>query len=64
MPREKETYRLQLERLLERYKDKEILTYKEVSEYTGRSYRALKRQFKADERLGGIPLTTLAYRLS
>lgn len=64
MPKERETYRLQLELISERFPDNEILTYKQVTEYTGKSYRYLKRVFKDCERLDGIPRTMLAHKLS
>ena len=40
MPREKESYRDNLERLMDRFPGKEILSFTEVSQYTSR----LKRQ--------------------
>lgn len=41
MPREKESYRDNLERLMDRFPGKEILSFAEVSQYTGMGYRAL-----------------------
>lgn len=41
MPREKESYRDNLERLMDRFPGKEILSFAEVTEYTGMGYRAL-----------------------
>ena len=41
MPREKESYRDNLERLMDRFPGKEILSFSEVSQYTGMGYRAL-----------------------
>lgn len=42
MPREKEAYRDNLERLMERFPGKEVLSFKEVSQFTGMGYYALK----------------------
>ena len=42
MPREKESYRDNLERLMDRFPGKEILSLTEVSQYTGMGYRQLK----------------------
>ncbi len=36
MPREKPTFRLELEQLRERFPDKNVLTKKEIMEYTGK----------------------------
>lgn len=36
MAREKETYRLELEQILNRFGGKHIISFKEVQEYTGR----------------------------
>ena len=41
MPREKESYRDNLERLMDRFPGKEILSFTEVSQYTGMGYRQL-----------------------
>ena len=41
MPREKESYRDNLERLMDRFPGKEILSLTEVSQYTGMGYRQL-----------------------
>ena len=38
MPREKESYRDNLERLMDRFPGKEILSLTEVSQYTGMGY--------------------------
>lgn len=63
MPREKESYRDNLERLMDRFPGKEILSFTEVSQYTGMGYRALmgsgiplKRQMgSADSILSACP---------
>lgn len=58
-----ETYRDNLERIINRFPGKEILTYKEVQEYTGKGYRVIKRLFP-EPKFGGIPIVLLARMLS
>ena len=43
MPREKEAYRDNLERIIARYPDKELLTVKEVCVFLGRDYQTVKK---------------------
>lgn len=38
MAREKETFRLELEQILARFDGRHIISFKEVREYTGKSY--------------------------
>lgn len=46
MPREKESYRDNLERVHERFPDKECLTISDVQAFTGFGYRHVKKRFE------------------
>jgi len=63
MSKEKEAYRDNLERIIEHYPNREILTYKQVSEYLGICERTVKKYFK-DKKFGGVPIVLLARMLS
>ena len=45
MPREKESYRDNLERLMDRFPGKEILSLTEVSQYTGMGYASFEESY-------------------
>lgn len=63
MPREKPAYRDNLERIIERFPGKEVLTIKEVSEFTGKNPRTVSKYFPIKKGLG-ISIATLARELS
>lgn len=46
MPREKAGYRDQMERLNELFPDRELLTCKDLMEYTGLSRNTVKKHFR------------------
>lgn len=63
MPREKELFRDNLERLDKAFPDKEILNYADVLKYTGfKDYRAVKKRFNMTKQ--GISKVKLASALS
>lgn len=45
MPREKEGYRFNLERLNEFFPDHDLLSVQDVIRFTGRNYRTVKKMF-------------------
>lgn len=63
IPKEKEAYRDNLERIIARYPNREILTYKQTADYLGVCERTVKKYFK-DKKFGGIPIVLLARMLS
>lgn len=46
MPREKPAYRDNLERIKERFPDKELLSVSDVCEFCGKNYRTVKKLFE------------------
>ena len=62
MPREKPAYRDNLERLDKRFPDKELLTQKEVAEFTGLCRQSVSKIFPFKR--FGISKATLARELS
>lgn len=46
MPREKETFRLELEQILAKFGGKHIITFAEVQEYTGKGYKWCNKHLK------------------
>ncbi|MBC8586084.1 hypothetical protein [Youxingia wuxianensis] len=65
MPREKEAYRDNLERLCEAFPDKEALTYIEIARFLGKSPTTIRRAFRDIYKQGiGITKATLARKLS
>jgi len=63
LSREKDAYRDNLERIIERFPGKEILTYKQVAEFLGINDKTVRKYFK-EKRFGGIPIVLLARMLS
>ena len=63
MPREKEAYRDNLERIIERFPCKEILTYKDVCDCLKKDHKTVKKLFQKPK-CGGIPIVILARELS
>ncbi len=63
MPREKEAYRDNLERIIEAFPGKEILSVTEVSRWMKKDPRTVKRVFPFKDGLG-ISIATLARCLS
>ena len=63
MPREKESYRDNLERIKDMYPDKEMLSLKEASEFIGLNYRTVKKMFSFN-RFNKISVATLAREMS
>lgn len=66
MPREKELYRENLDRLDERFPGRDVLKYAEIAEVTGRSLRFVQKHFKKhySPELAGVSKTVLARILS
>jgi hypothetical protein len=62
MPREKQNFRAQLERIDEAFPDKEILNRKEVSAYTGICYNSVSKYFTLNK--GKITKVELARQMS
>ena len=62
MPREKECFRDYLERLDQKFPDKEVLTQKECADFIGRDARTVKKYYGIDKR--GISKVKLARLLS
>ena len=63
MPREKESYRDNLERIKEKYPDKEMLRICEVSEFLGIHRRTIKKMFDFNDR-NYISVASLARQMS
>lgn len=63
MAREPENYRDNLERVLKRFPNREILQRQEVAEFLGVTTRTLKKYFPKST-LGGIPIVALAKKMS
>ena len=62
MPREKEAYRDNLERLKSVFPDKELLNIKEVSTFCGIDVRTVKKIFNITDKY--ISIASLARKLS
>lgn len=62
MPREKETYRDNLEELTKYFGSKRLLTIQDVADYTGRSRDFVTKNFEIPKI--GITTASLARRLS
>lgn len=62
MPREKELFRINLERLDRMFPDKELLTCADVCKYTGLERHTARRKFKFDGHY--IAKSTLANQIS
>lgn len=62
MPREKEGYRAELERIGQRFGDKQELSKKDVSDYTGACYRSVCKRFQFND-AGKITQSALARQL-
>lgn len=63
MPREKESYRDNLELLLEAFPDKKMLSKKEVQRYTGLDYATVCKLFTFNQ-CNKISVATLARQMS
>ncbi|MEE1219541.1 MAG: hypothetical protein U0L20_06430 [Ruminococcus sp.] len=66
MPREKPMFRVNLDRLDARYPNKEALSYSDIADFFGYSYRSASRkwQSKYNSACGGVPKVTIARVLS
>ncbi len=66
MAREKELYRENLDRLDERFPDTEVLKYKDIADFMGRSVRFVQKHFQPfyKKELAGISKTVVARLLS
>lgn len=62
MPREKEAYRLNVERIKEMYPNRELLSIKEVCIFLGRDYQTVKKQVRFNNNY--VSVATLASQLS
>ena len=62
MPREKEAYRQNIERIKEMYPDKEWLNIKEVCVFLGRDYQTVKKRIKFNNNF--VSVAALASQLS
>lgn len=62
MPREKEAYRLNVERIKEMYPNKEWLSINEVCKFLGRDYQTVKKRVKFNDNF--VSVATLASQLS
>ena len=62
MAREKETYRFELELILEHFNGKHIISFTEVQEYTGRSYNWCRQHLNIPRK--GCTAVQLAFALS
>lgn len=60
MPREKEDYRANLERIVERFPGKELLNIKEVMDFTGLSRNAVRKYFSFNAPAKTTSVATLA----
>lgn len=57
MPKELETYRINLDRLDEAYPNKNVLSISDVVRYTGLNYRTVKKFFPFTKGLGVSKIT-------
>lgn len=64
MAREKETYRSLLDRLDERFPNKEIISQKEFAEFLGKSRWFIYDNYKDCKINGGYPKTVIAKALA
>lgn len=66
MPRERDTYRDNLERIKERYPTKEVMNVEETARFLGLERRTVKKHFAEEFSRGKglISVATLARRLS
>lgn len=66
MPREKPLFRINLDRLDERFPDKEALKYDEIASFLGRSKRFVSKHYQQhyNKNLAGVSKTVLARELS
>ncbi len=64
MPREKVCYRDHLERLDERFPDKELLTQLDVAKYTGLCRQTVSKRYPFDKTTKRISKIVLARELS
>ena len=66
MPREKELYRENLDRLDERFPGRDVLKYADIAEVTGRSVRFVQKHFKKhyNTELAGVSKIVVARILS
>ena len=66
MAREKELFRTNLDRLDEKFPDKDVLKYADIVEYLGRSLRFVTKHYSKfyKKNLAGISKTVLARELS
>ena len=64
MPREKPLFRVNLDRLDEKYPDREALSFKDIANYLGCSLSTARRRFKYNKNIGGIAKATVARTLS
>ena len=62
MAREKESYRDNLERIKEKFPNKEMLIKKEVADFTGLDVRTVKKMFNFSN--GYISVASLARQMS
>jgi AraC-like DNA-binding protein len=64
MAREKPLFRVNLDRLDAAFPNKEVLSLKDIADFTGKSVRTITRKFKTNPDIGGISKTVLANRLA
>lgn len=66
MPREKPLFRSNLDRLDEKYPNKESLTYADLADFFGYSYRSAFRKWqdKYNKACNGVPKATIASVMS
>lgn len=63
MPREKETYRMNLERICEAFPNKEMLTATEIARFWGKDVRTVKKAFP-HMKFSGVSKAKLASYMS
>ena len=66
MPKEKELFRVNLDRLDRRFPDKEVLKYADIADYLGRTTRFVQEHYHQhyNKDLAGISKTVVARMLS
>lgn len=60
MPREKELFRVNLDRIDSKFPNQELLSYNDISDYTKMSLSFVKQHFKDLRVAGGVPKCNLA----
>lgn len=64
MPRERPLFRVNLDRLDEKFPDSEVLSYQQIADYINKSLSTVKRKFTYNKKIGGVAKATVARALS